>query len=56
MTGGEATTNQFNQNQNSGSGTTIIFGDEGRHTRVGVGVNSLPLNVPVELDGVFEIA
>lgn len=33
-----------------------IFGDAGRHTRVGVGVNSLPLGVPVELDGVFEIA
>ena len=33
-----------------------IFGDAGRHTRVGVGVNSLPLNVPAELDGVFEIA
>jgi len=32
-----------------------IFGDSGRHTRVGVGVNSLPLGVPVELDGVFEI-
>ncbi len=33
-----------------------IFGEDGRHTRVGVGVNSLPLNVPVELDGTFEIA
>jgi enamine deaminase RidA (YjgF/YER057c/UK114 family) len=33
-----------------------IFGDDGRHTRVGVGVNSLPLGVPVELDGTFEIA
>lgn len=33
-----------------------IFGDSGRHTRVGVGVSSLPLGVPVELDGVFEIA
>ncbi len=32
-----------------------IFGDSGRHTRVGVGVTSLPLGVPVELDGVFEI-
>lgn len=32
-----------------------IFGDSGTHTRVGVGVNSLPLGVPVELDGVFEI-
>ena len=33
-----------------------IFGDDGHHTRVGVGVNSLPLGVPVELDGTFEIA
>jgi enamine deaminase RidA (YjgF/YER057c/UK114 family) len=33
-----------------------IFGEDGRHTRVGVGVNSLPLNVPVEIDGTFEIA
>ena len=32
-----------------------IFGDAGPHTRVGVGVNSLPLGVPVELDGIFEI-
>ena len=30
VTGGEATTNNFNQNQSSGTGTTIIFGDEGR--------------------------
>ncbi|MCP5088325.1 MAG: RidA family protein [Rhodobacteraceae bacterium] len=33
-----------------------IFGERGKHTRVGVGVSSLPLGVPVELDGVFEIA
>ncbi len=33
-----------------------IFGEKGKHTRVGVGVNSLPLGVPVELDGIFEIA
>lgn len=32
-----------------------IFGDSGRHTRVGVGVTSLPLGAGVELDGVFEI-
>ncbi|NQV44160.1 MAG: RidA family protein [Rhodospirillales bacterium] len=32
-----------------------IFGDSGKHTRVGVGVSSLPLGVPVELDGIFEI-
>ena len=31
-----------------------IFGESGRHTRVGV--SSLPLGVPVEVDGVFEIA
>lgn len=33
-----------------------IFGESGRHTRVNVGVSSLPLNCPVELDGIFEIA
>ncbi|MBT4889258.1 MAG: RidA family protein [Rhodospirillales bacterium] len=32
-----------------------IFGESGKHTRVGVGVSSLPLGVPVELDGIFEI-
>ncbi len=32
-----------------------IFGEAGKHTRVGVGVASLPLGVPVELDGTFEI-
>ncbi|MCP5072295.1 MAG: RidA family protein [Rhodobacteraceae bacterium] len=32
-----------------------IFGEVGKHTRVGVGVTSLPLGVPVELDGIFEI-
>ncbi len=30
VTGGEATTNNFNQNQTGGTGTTIIFGDESR--------------------------
>ena len=32
-----------------------IFGESGKHTRVAVGVNSLPLGVPVEMDGIFEI-
>ena len=32
-----------------------IFGDKGKHSRFAVGVASLPLNVPVEIDGVFEI-
>lgn len=32
-----------------------IFGDAGRHSRVAVGVSSLPLNAAVEVDGIFEI-
>jgi enamine deaminase RidA (YjgF/YER057c/UK114 family) len=32
-----------------------IFGDKGKHSRFAVGVAALPLNVPVEIDGVFEI-
>lgn len=32
-----------------------IFGDAGRHARAAVGTNVLPLNAPVEIDGVFEI-
>ena len=33
-----------------------LFGDRGRHARAAVGVNSLPRNVAVEVDAVFEIA
>ena len=32
-----------------------IFGEKGKHSRFAVGVASLPLNVPVEIEGVFEI-
>lgn len=32
-----------------------IFGDKGRHARVAVGVNVLPLNSPVEIDFIFEV-
>ena len=32
-----------------------IFGDFGKHTRVAVSVNSLPLGVAVEVDAVFEL-
>tara|TARA_B110000438_G_scaffold285565_1_gene315785 strand:+ start:953 stop:1417 length:465 start_codon:yes stop_codon:yes gene_type:complete len=32
-----------------------IFGDKGKHARFAVGTNSLPRNVPVEIDAVFEI-
>ncbi|MAN78029.1 MAG: hypothetical protein CML24_12765 [Rhizobiales bacterium] len=33
-----------------------VFGDAGRHARAAVGVYSLPRNVPVEVDAIFEIA
>ena len=32
-----------------------IFGDKGKHARFAVGVAALPLDVPVEIDGIFEI-
>ena len=32
-----------------------IFGDFGKHTRVAVSVNSLPLGVAVEVDAIFEL-
>jgi enamine deaminase RidA (YjgF/YER057c/UK114 family) len=33
-----------------------VLGDAGRHARFAVGASSLPLNVAVEVDAVFEIA
>ena len=33
-----------------------VFGDAGRHVRSAVGVNVLPLDVAVEIDGVFEVS
>ena len=32
-----------------------VFGDNGKHTRVAVGMNSLPLDIAVEVDMVVEI-
>lgn len=32
-----------------------VFGEAGRHSRSAVGVNALPLNVPVEIDALIEI-
>ena len=32
-----------------------IFGYNGKHSRFAVGVSSLPLNAPVEIEGIFEI-
>lgn len=33
-----------------------VFGDAGRHARAAVGVGSLPRNVAVEVDAIFEVA
>jgi len=33
-----------------------VFGDAGRHSRSAVGVNALPMNVPVEIDAIIEIS
>lgn len=33
-----------------------VLGDAGRHARVAVGAPCLPLNVAVEIEGVFEVA
>ena len=32
-----------------------IFGEKGKHARFAVGTPSLPRNVPVEIEGIFEI-
>ena len=32
-----------------------VFGDSGKHTRVAVSANSLPLGIAVEIDAIFEI-
>ena len=32
-----------------------VFGDAGRHARAAVGCYSLPRNVPVEVDAIFEV-
>ncbi|MBF0536858.1 MAG: RidA family protein [Nitrospirae bacterium] len=32
-----------------------LMGEHGRHTRVAVGVQALPLNSPIEIDFIFEV-
>jgi len=32
-----------------------VFGDAGRHARSTIGVPSLPLDAPVEVEAIFEI-
>ena len=33
-----------------------VLGDAGKHARVAVSANSLPLGVAVEIDGIFQIS
>lgn len=33
-----------------------VFGERGQHARAAVGAGSLPLNIAVEIEGIFEIA
>lgn len=33
-----------------------VFGEKGRHARSAVGTNSLPLNVPVEIEAIVEVS
>jgi enamine deaminase RidA (YjgF/YER057c/UK114 family) len=33
-----------------------LFGEAGAHARASVGVNALPLNAPVEIEALFEVA
>jgi len=32
-----------------------VFGESGKHTRSAIGSNELPGNIPVEIEGIFEI-
>ena len=52
-------TNDFHQQPEVANGASdimvAIFGDKGKHARFAVGTNSLPKNVPVEVDAIFEI-
>ena len=34
---------------------TAVFGENGKHARAAVGVNSLPLGIAVEIDAIFEL-
>lgn len=33
-----------------------VFGEKGRHARVAIGVSTLPLNSPIEIDFIFEVS
>jgi len=33
-----------------------VLGEKGQHSRSAIGVSSLPLNSPVEIEGIFSIS
>ena len=53
-----SSTNDFHNQPEVANGASDlmveIFGDKGKHARFAVGTNSLPRNVPVEVDAIFE--
>ena len=53
-----ACTNDFHNQPEVANGVSDlmveIFGEAGRHARLAVGTNSLPRNIPVEVDAIFE--
>ena len=54
-----ACVNNFSQQPEVANGASDlmveIFGENGKHARFAVGTNSLPRNVPVEVDAIFEL-
>ncbi len=52
-------TPEFNEHPKVANGASDlmveVFGDKGKHARSAVGAGSLPLNVCVEVEGVFEV-
>jgi enamine deaminase RidA (YjgF/YER057c/UK114 family) len=60
LTGFVNSTDTFNQQtlvMNAASDLLVaIFGERGRHARVVAGCNSLPYDLAVEIEGMFEIA
>lgn len=54
-----ASTPNFTSQHLVGNGASdllvAVFGDKGKHTRSGVGVPSLPLNAPVEIEAIVEV-
>ncbi|HZU11729.1 MAG TPA: RidA family protein [Chloroflexota bacterium] len=53
---GEAFTNQPVVVDGASDFFLKVFGDKGQHSRVAIGVYQLPLNAPVEIDVVVEVA